>query len=104
MNDQAPRLDASALILAGGKSSRMGRPKALLPFDGEPLIVHTVRSLATRFADIVVVAAPGQELPQLPVTLVTIRLPIRDRSGGSLTACRPPVERCVLSPHATPRF
>jgi len=60
----------SAIILAGGKSSRMGRPKALLLFDGEPLIVRIVRILRRLFADIVVVAAPGQELPPLPVKLV----------------------------------
>ena len=28
--------DNSAIILAGGKSSRVGRAKALLEFDGEP--------------------------------------------------------------------
>jgi molybdopterin-guanine dinucleotide biosynthesis protein A/molybdopterin converting factor small subunit len=61
--------DAGAIILAGGKSSRMGRPKALLPFDGEPLITHVVRRLAGAFAEVVVVAAPSQELPQLPVTV-----------------------------------
>ena len=70
------------MILAGGKSSRMGRPKALLPFGGEPLIVHTVRSLATRFADIVVVAAPGQDLPQLPVTLVHDTVAYQGPVGG----------------------
>ncbi len=56
----------------------MGRPKALLLFDGEPLIVHIVRTLGRLFADTVVVAAPGQELPPfrlgsgqaLPVKLV----------------------------------
>jgi molybdopterin-guanine dinucleotide biosynthesis protein A/molybdopterin converting factor small subunit len=48
----------------------MGQPKALLPFAGEPLIVHTVRILRQRFSDVVVVAAPEQELPALPVTLV----------------------------------
>jgi molybdopterin-guanine dinucleotide biosynthesis protein A/molybdopterin converting factor small subunit len=62
--------DASAVILAGGKSSRMGRPKALLPFDGGPLIAHVVRRLTNLFAEIVVVAAPDQELPPLPVALV----------------------------------
>lgn len=59
--------DASAVILVGGKSSRMGRPKALLPFDGAPLIAHVVRRLESLFAEIVVVAAPDQELPGLPV-------------------------------------
>jgi molybdopterin-guanine dinucleotide biosynthesis protein A len=35
---------ASVIILAGGKSSRMGQPKALLPFDNEPIITHLVRA------------------------------------------------------------
>lgn len=62
--------DASAVVLVGGKSSRMGRPKALLPFDGEPLIVHVVRALKKIFAETVIVAAPDQELPSLPAVLV----------------------------------
>jgi molybdopterin-guanine dinucleotide biosynthesis protein A len=70
MPDKKPTDDTSAIILAGGRSSRMGRPKALLPFDEEPLIVHTVRSLKQLFADVVVVIAPDQQLPALPVTLV----------------------------------
>jgi len=56
MPDQSPIL-TSAIILTGGKSSRMGQPKALLPFDGEPLIVHLVRALRGFFTDVVVVAA-----------------------------------------------
>jgi len=48
----------------------MGRPKALLPFAGEPLIAHVVRSLKAMFAEAVVVAAPEQELPELPAVLV----------------------------------
>jgi molybdopterin-guanine dinucleotide biosynthesis protein A len=39
MESHQPIANASAVILTGGKSSRMGRPKALLPFNGEPLIV-----------------------------------------------------------------
>jgi molybdopterin-guanine dinucleotide biosynthesis protein A len=61
--------DAAAVILAGGKSSRMGRAKALLPCDGDPLITHVVRKLACVFPEIILVAAPDQELPQLPVKL-----------------------------------
>jgi molybdenum cofactor guanylyltransferase len=56
---------SSAILLVGGLSSRMGRPKALLPFDGEPLVTHLVRRLRKRFDEIVVVAAEGQELPSL---------------------------------------
>ena len=62
--------DAAAVILVGGKSSRMGRAKALLPFDNEPLIAHVVRKLKSWFPEIIVVAAPDQELPELSAVLV----------------------------------
>src|SRR5437763_7736764 len=75
-------LPASAVILAGGQSSRMGRPKALLPFDGDPLITRTVRTLRRVFADIVVVAAPGQELPPLSVTLARDEVAYQGPVGG----------------------
>jgi molybdenum cofactor guanylyltransferase len=70
LSSDQPLLDATAVVLAGGKSSRMGQPKSLLPFDGEPLIVHIVRALKRMFAEIVIVAAPDQELPDLPAVLV----------------------------------
>jgi molybdenum cofactor guanylyltransferase len=72
----------TAVILAGGRSSRMGRPKALLPFDGEPLIVHLVRRLQPLFERIVVVAAPGQDLPALPVTSVHDEVAHQGPVGG----------------------
>lgn len=37
---------AGAVILAGGRSSRMGTNKALLPFEGKPLIDHMTKLLA----------------------------------------------------------
>lgn len=61
---------ASGVVLAGGRSSRMGQPKALLQFDGEPLIAHVVRTLAGVFAEVIVVAAPDQNLPPLPAAIV----------------------------------
>ena len=60
----------AAIILAAGSASRMGRPKALLPFDGEPLIAHVVRNLKKAFTEAIVVAAPDQELPALPAAVV----------------------------------
>jgi molybdopterin-guanine dinucleotide biosynthesis protein A len=53
----------SAVILAGGRSSRMGTPKAALRFEGVPLLTHLCERLAPFFPEIVVVRAPGQELP-----------------------------------------
>ena len=35
----------SAVILAGGKSARMGRDKAWLPFDGQPLLARQIAAV-----------------------------------------------------------
>ena len=77
-----PIADAAAVVLAGGKSSRMGRPKSLLPFDGEPLIAHIVRALQRMFAETVIVAAPDQELPDLPATVVRDEIAYQGPVGG----------------------
>ena len=69
----------------------MGRPKAMLPFGGEPLIVQVVRRLGLLFPDIVVVAAPGQDLPDIPATLVRDEVAHQGPVGGicyGLRACR----------------
>jgi molybdopterin-guanine dinucleotide biosynthesis protein A/molybdopterin converting factor small subunit len=82
MADHSHIDNASAVILTGGKSSRMGRPKALLLFDGEPLIVHIARELERLFTDIVVVTSPEQKLPPLPVTLVRDEVAYQGPVGG----------------------
>lgn len=63
---QDGRLDAAAIVLAGGGSRRMGSPKALLDWHGEPLVHRVARVLADVCGPVVVVAGPGQALP-LPV-------------------------------------
>jgi molybdopterin-guanine dinucleotide biosynthesis protein A len=74
--------DLTAIILTGGKSSRMGRPKALLPFGNEPLIAQIVRTLKRKFKQIVVVAAPGQDLPVLPAKVVRDEVAYQGPVGG----------------------
>lgn len=44
-----------ALLFAAGESSRMGRPKALLPWRGRPLVAYQVEQLLEAGADEVVV-------------------------------------------------
>lgn len=51
----SPRPAVSAIVLAGGQSRRFGADKALLPLNGQPLILHTVERLAALSDDVVVV-------------------------------------------------
>jgi molybdenum cofactor guanylyltransferase len=60
----------------------MGTSKALLLFDGEPLIVHVVATLQRLFAEVVVVAAPEQDLPSMPVRLVPDEVAYQGPVGG----------------------
>jgi len=62
-------MEQGAIILCGGKSSRMGRDKATLPFGPEQMLQRVIRLLGqvVDLGKIVVVAAPGQALPELPV-------------------------------------
>src|SRR5262245_1380289 len=63
------------VVLCGGQSSRMGRPKAWLPFGGELMLPRVVRLLREAVGTVVVVAAPGQELPPLPEDVEVARDP-----------------------------
>ncbi len=44
----------TAIILAGGKSSRMGEDKSLLPINGKPMIAHIVEQLAPIFDNLII--------------------------------------------------
>jgi molybdopterin-guanine dinucleotide biosynthesis protein A len=57
----------AGVVLAGGRSSRMGTPKAALEWHGSTLLHRTV-GIVARAANgpVVVVRAAGQELPELP--------------------------------------
>jgi len=54
------------IVLCGGKSTRMGVPKATLPFGPETMLQRVVRLLGTVVSPVVVVAARDQPLPELP--------------------------------------
>ena len=63
-------------MLAGGRSTRMGRPKAWLPVGGRTMLETVVKAIADglgdRAAPILVVGAPGQDLPALGAPVLRI--------------------------------
>jgi molybdopterin-guanine dinucleotide biosynthesis protein A len=74
------------IVLAGGRSTRMGTPKAWMPFGPETMLQRVVRLLGEVVDPIVVVAADGQDLPALPLG---VRVTRDEREGrGPLEALR----------------
>lgn len=61
------------IVLCGGQSSRMGRPKAWLPLGDERMLQRVVRLLVEMVSPILVVAAPGQDVPFLPPEIEIVR-------------------------------
>ena len=60
-------------MLAGGRSSRMGTPKAALEWHGSTLLRRTVGIVARAAGGpVVVVRAAGQDLPDLPGTVTVV--------------------------------
>jgi molybdenum cofactor guanylyltransferase len=64
---------AGGIVLCGGKSTRMGVPKATLPFGPETMLQRVVRLLGTVVSPVVVVAAREQSLPELPDGVIVTR-------------------------------
>lgn len=71
---------AAGVVLVGGRSSRMGTPKANLDWHGSTLLYRTT-ALLGRCVDgpVVAVAAPDQELPDLPPEVEVVRDPAEGR-------------------------
>ena len=68
-------MKCGAIILCGGKSSRMGRDKATLPFGQELMLQRVARLVgeAVPVASVVVVAAAGQAVPKLSDDIQIVR-------------------------------
>ncbi|MGH9628390.1 MAG: molybdenum cofactor guanylyltransferase [Bryobacteraceae bacterium] len=73
-------MTAGGIVLCGGRSTRMGVPKATLPFGPETMLQRVVRLLGTVVSPIVVVAAREQPLPELPED-VTVARDEREQRG-----------------------
>ena len=72
-------LQVGGIVLAGGKSTRMGRSKAHLPFGDERMLNRVVRILSKIVRPIVVVGSPAQDLPSLSEDITITRDEVTDR-------------------------
>jgi molybdenum cofactor guanylyltransferase len=70
-------MSVSAIVLAGGRSSRFGRDKLAEPLDGVPMLWRTIDAVRAVADDIVVVVAPGSG-PELPADVRVTH----DRASG----------------------
>lgn len=68
----AEDVSLAGVIVAGGESRRMGRDKATLPVPGGTgtMVERVVDVVSQRCSPVYVMAAPGQPLPALPVTVL----------------------------------
>lgn len=76
--DRVAAVERGAIVLCGGRSSRMGLPKLGLPFGDETMLHRVARLLATVAGQVLVVAAPDQQVPPLPAGVLLAR----DRRAG----------------------
>jgi molybdopterin-guanine dinucleotide biosynthesis protein A len=77
----------AGVILAGGRSRRMGTPKAALPWGETTLLGHICGVVGSAVdGPVLVVGAAGQELPALPAAVELVEDPVPDLGplGGIL--------------------
>ncbi|HVL82023.1 MAG TPA: molybdenum cofactor guanylyltransferase [Actinomycetota bacterium] len=99
----------AGVILAGGTSSRMGRPKALVPFRGQPMVLHVAQALGAVVDDFLVVTndpslAANLAVPVVPdppgaagpLAGIAAGLDALDGRGAIVLACDMP----LVEPHA----
>lgn len=71
-----PKVETAAIVLLGGRSSRMGSDKASLDFDGETLAARVVKRALVATTRVVAVASLDQDL--LPLRLPDAVAVVRD--------------------------
>ena len=80
----------AGIVLAAGRSSRLGRPKQLLPVHGEPLIRHTLRRVLASSLDQVILVV-GHEADDVRDTVADLQVKCvfnPDAAAGQSTSVR----------------
>ncbi len=72
----------SGIVLAGGKSQRLGRDKALLELEGRTLIAHVLDKLSSLCEELIVSANDVETYAHLPARIVPDVVPGRGALSG----------------------
>lgn len=83
---QTIRLNAAAIVLAGGKSTRMGQDKRFLAFRGRPLIEYVCHQLRGSFPEVLIAANDATRLAFLALPVVPDAMPGQGPLGGMASA------------------
>ncbi len=83
MNDRA----WTGVVLSGGKSSRMGQDKALLPWKGSTLLEHAVDLLRPHAREILIIGDPVRHATA-HATVIPDEQPGKGPLGGIVTALK----------------
>jgi molybdopterin-guanine dinucleotide biosynthesis protein A len=87
-NRWSVRMPATAVILAGGKSTRMGQDKNMLPINEQPMIGHIHEQLSTYFSQIVISANDKARYSFLGITIVQDKVTGKGPLMGIASALR----------------
>lgn len=87
----------SAIVLAGGRSSRFGRDKLAEPIDGRPLLHHAIDAVRSFVTEVLVVISP-QATPPAAMGVIVVRdpAPFEGPLAGLLAGLHAAHERAVL--------
>ncbi len=72
----------SAVIVAAGQSTRMGRPKLLIPLCGIPVLTHTLTAFDRSSVSEIIVVASDQTIPLFEEAAKALATPCRFVTGG----------------------
>ena len=99
----------SAMVLAGGQSRRMGRDKALIEYEGRPIIAHVIDTLRALSNDIVIISnrldaygsfgarvVPDYEPPSGPLGGIAVGLQAVQHDRAIVVACDMPFLNVTL--------
>lgn len=78
-------LPVTCLILCGGRSKRMGRPKAFLPFGGTTMVEHLLATTRDIFNEVYLVTNDPDSFEHITDDIVKDILPYRGPLGGILS-------------------